>query len=169
MVLSKQKSKKKNFSDCEIEVLLAEVERRRRVLFNGVSMGVSNRRKRMEWHRVCVAVNNVSSDHRSPGEVKKKWFDIKVQAKKRISAHRQSVGAAGWSSPLSPLDERVAFIMEDIQPSAALAPPDGYPDMAESPAVKMGKDRFVLSRAVRAGISFVYHAVRLQKITAVFI
>ena len=154
MVLSKQRRKKKNFAECEIQVLLAEVEKRRRVLFNGASMGVSTGRKRVEWQRVCVAVNTVSSVHRSTEEVKKKWFDMKMLAKKRISAHRESVGAAGWSmgSPqLSPLDERLAFIMEDIQPSGELPPPDGYPDTAESTSVKTGKDRFILSTAVNVG------------------
>ncbi|XP_061094547.1 myb/SANT-like DNA-binding domain-containing protein 4 [Conger conger] len=139
MVLSKQRRKKKNFAECEIQVLVKEVERRRRILFNGASMGVSTGRKRMEWQRVCVAVNAVSAVHRSTEEVKKKWFDMKMLAKKRISAHRESVGAAGRSvrsPPLSALDERLAFIMEDIQPCGELPPPDECPDTAEPTSVK---------------------------------
>ncbi|KAJ8377089.1 hypothetical protein SKAU_G00076690 [Synaphobranchus kaupii] len=94
MAMYRQKSKKKNFSECEIEVLLGEVERRRAILFDGHSMGISNKRKRLEWHKVCAAVNSVSSVCRCTPEVKKKWFDMKVQAKKRLSAH--SVSASGW-------------------------------------------------------------------------
>ncbi|XP_061095066.1 uncharacterized protein LOC133126748 [Conger conger] len=135
---SNQRCKKKNFAECEIQVLIKEVEKRRRVLFNGVSVGVSAERKRMEWHRVCVAVNAVSAVHRSTREVKRKWFDMKVLAKKRISAHKESVGAAGWSMrspPLSPQDVRLAFIMEDTQLSGELPPPE-YPDIADPASVK---------------------------------
>ncbi|XP_064190462.1 nuclear apoptosis-inducing factor 1-like isoform X1 [Anguilla rostrata] len=139
MALLRHKCKKKNFTEREIEVLLGEVERRRSILFNGVSMGVSNKRKRLEWHRVCAAVNASSAVNRSAGEVKKKWFDIKVQAKKRISAHRESVGVGGWcvgAPPLSPLDERLASIIGDIHMSAMLPPLDEFTEMAESTAVK---------------------------------
>ncbi|KAJ8278248.1 hypothetical protein GJAV_G00085550 [Gymnothorax javanicus] len=137
MVLLKQKVKKKNFSNREIEVLLEEVERRRYILLSGVSVGISRKRKRMEWQRVCAAVNAAGSANRTTPEVKKKWSDLKVQAKKRISAHRQGFCASGWSvgsTELSPIDVRLASIIEDM--GRVLPPPDWGTDMAASIVVK---------------------------------
>ncbi|XP_060782601.1 uncharacterized protein LOC132889793 [Neoarius graeffei] len=108
------KTKKRNFTDCEVEVLVDEVEQRRAVLFGGHSTGVTNAKKTCEWQHVADAVNSVASQGRTMAEVKEKRSNIKVDAKKRIAAHRQSVRAAGGGKgepELTPLDRKLAGIL----------------------------------------------------------
>ena len=54
--------KKRNFTDCEIEVLITEVEARKFVLFGGLSSGINNLKKSAEWQTVTRAVNAVGSE-----------------------------------------------------------------------------------------------------------
>ena len=93
-----RKSKKRNFTQCEVEVIVGEVEKRRKVLFGGHSVGITNAKKARERQTVADAVNAVASQPRTVAEIKKKWSDIKVEAKKRLALHRQSVSATwgGW-------------------------------------------------------------------------
>ena len=56
----------------------------------------------------------VASEGRSVAEVKKKWSDVKVEAKKRLASHRQSVCATGGrmgQPKLTPLDEQLVGII----------------------------------------------------------
>ena len=82
MAKAERKAKKRNFTQCEVEVLVGEVEKRKAVLFGGYSAGVANAKKAQEWQHVADNVNAVTSEGRSVAEVKKKWCDIKVDAKK---------------------------------------------------------------------------------------
>ncbi len=108
--------KKKSFTEGELEALLAEVEARKNVLFGMLPSGISNKRKRSEWESVCEAVNAVGSEKHTQAEVKKKWSDIKVDVKRRMAAHRQSVaktgGGTGEEGP-TPFEQRVAAIASD--------------------------------------------------------
>lgn len=81
--------KKKNFSDAEIEVLLSEVHSKRHILFSSVHSGVSGPKKKEAWQHITDAVNGVSSVNRTVPEVKRKWFDMKLDCKKRISSLRK--------------------------------------------------------------------------------
>ena len=44
---------------------------------------------------MCEAVNAVGSEKLTQAEVKKLWSDIKVELKRRLAAHRQSVAKRG--------------------------------------------------------------------------
>ena len=74
--------KKKNLTESEMEVLLSEVEAR----------GLES---------VSEAFNAVGSEKRTQAEVKKKWSDIKVDVKRRLAAHRQSVAKTGGGGCLN--------------------------------------------------------------------
>lgn len=106
--------KKKNFTEDELEALLAEVETRKNILFGTLSSGITSKRKRNEWESVCQAVNAMGSETRTQAEIKKKWSDIKLDVKRRMAAHRQSVvktgGGTGDEEPSS-FDQRVAAIV----------------------------------------------------------
>ena len=39
---------------------------------------------------MCEAVHAVGSEQRTHTQVKKKWSDVKVEVKRRVSAHRRS-------------------------------------------------------------------------------
>lgn len=54
------------------------------MLFGGHSVGITNAKKALEWQKVADAVNAVASQPRTVAEIKKKWSDIKVEAKKRL-------------------------------------------------------------------------------------
>ncbi len=90
----KQKTKKKNFNDNEREVLLSEVEARKNVLFKSVST-ITGTGKKEAWDAVTQAVNVVSPEIRTVAEVKKKWFDMKFEAKRRISVQQRKKDTGG--------------------------------------------------------------------------
>jgi len=78
-----------------MEVLLFELEARKNVLFDTLSYDISSKHKRSGWESVSEAFNAVGSEKRTQAEVKKKWFDIKVDVKRRLAAHRRSVAKTG--------------------------------------------------------------------------
>ncbi len=65
------KEKKKNFTESEIEVLLAEVEVRAGTLFESLSSGLSHKTKFVAWQCVAQAVNEVGGQQSSLKDVKK--------------------------------------------------------------------------------------------------
>ncbi|XP_039630071.1 nuclear apoptosis-inducing factor 1-like [Polypterus senegalus] len=116
MAKARGKKKKKNFSDCEMEVLLSEIEARKNVLFSNLGSGISNKRKVMEWHSVADAVKSAGAEDRTVSELKKKWSDIKVAVKRRVAAHRLHVSSTGRGTELpelTPFEQRVAAIIGD--------------------------------------------------------
>lgn len=111
-----KRAKKRNFSDSEIETLVGEVETHQTILFGTLNAGVTNKRKNAAWEKVTTAVNSVGSEERSLSEIKKKWFDIKLCAKKRVTAYRQETtqtGGGQTTTQLSPMDTRIASIIGD--------------------------------------------------------
>ncbi|MDG2555480.1 SANT/Myb-like DNA-binding domain-containing protein [Vibrio parahaemolyticus] len=86
----KERERKKNFSEAEIEIILGEVDLRKNILFSSVSSGVTGTGKAKAWREVTDAVNVVSVVQRTMSEVKRKWFDMKLEAKKRISTHKKN-------------------------------------------------------------------------------
>ncbi|XP_039526127.1 myb-related transcription factor, partner of profilin-like [Pimephales promelas] len=128
-------SKKRNFTENELEVLLSEVETRKNVLFGTLSSGINNKRKKKEWESLSEAVNQVGSESRTVNELKKKWSDIKVEVKRRTAAHRQSVGRTGGGTgadELTPFDQRVASIVGDTLISGIVSVDVGDSDMIQN-------------------------------------
>ena len=62
---AERKANNHNFTQCEVEVLVGEVEKRKDVLFGGHSVGITN-------GNVADNVNDVASEGWSVAEVKKK-------------------------------------------------------------------------------------------------
>ncbi len=83
MLENDEHKEKKNFTESEIEVLLAEVEVRAGTLFESLSSGLSHKTKFVAWQCVAQAVNEVGGQQRSLKDVKK-WSDLKLQSKKRV-------------------------------------------------------------------------------------
>ncbi|XP_026113218.1 nuclear apoptosis-inducing factor 1-like [Carassius auratus] len=136
MANTERKSKKRNFTQCEVEVIVGEVEKRRKMLFGGHSVGITNAKKALEWQTVADAVNAVASQPRTVAEIKKKWSDIKVEAKKRLALHRQSVSATGGGKgtpELTPLDERLAAIIGESLLSGVVTEAEGDTDAPDAP------------------------------------
>ena len=134
MAKSERKGKKRNFT--EIEVLVGEVEARKNILFGGLSAGISNKCKIVEWQHVTAAVNAVSSVPPIMAEIKKKWSDLKVVAKKRIAEHRRTITATGGgkgTAELTPLEEKIHGILGATVISGVLPACEGdcFPDFKE--------------------------------------
>ena len=69
--------KKNNFTGSETEVLLLEIQKRKKsVIFSSVSSGIAGPAKAKK--EMTTAVNSVSPVVRNVSEIKKKWFDLKM-------------------------------------------------------------------------------------------
>ncbi|XP_056432007.1 nuclear apoptosis-inducing factor 1-like [Gadus chalcogrammus] len=136
-----RKTKKRNFTEVEVETLVGEVEARKEILFGGHGIGITNIKKKNEWQHVAAAVNAVSGTERTVPELKKKWSDIKVGAKQRLSSHRQSVTATGGgpSTPdLTPIDRQVASIIGTASVSGIVSEREGDTDNTEEQESAVG-------------------------------
>lgn len=143
--------KKTKFTECEIEVLLTEVETRKHVLFGSLKEGISNRIKKLQWQNIADAINKVGSETRTLDEVKKKWYDIKLDAKKRIAAYNRSAagtgGGKGLKTPSDP-DTRVVGIIGDVMLSGVLSEQEGDTTAYKSGIVYFCPDFLFLCRCV---------------------
>lgn len=130
-----EKTRKRNFSETEVEVLVGEVEARKIILFGGHSSGITNKRKFSEWQHVVSAVNEVSATERSVADIKKKWSDLKVEAKKRVARHRESISATGGGRGTpepTPLDNKIASILGTASVGGIVSEKEGDTDLAET-------------------------------------
>ena len=145
MAKTEKRGKKINFNNSEVEILVGEVETRQNILFVGNSIGVTNAKKAREWQHVADAVNSASAQGRTVAEIKKKWSDIKVDAKKRLASHRQSVCATGGGTgapELTPMDERLAGIIGESLLSGVVTEADGDTDV-KCPPDEPGKHIYI--------------------------
>ncbi|KAK0146597.1 hypothetical protein N1851_014050 [Merluccius polli] len=114
------KGKKRNFTQSELEILVNEVETRREILFGTLSAGINLKRKR---------------------KVKKKWSDLKVEVKRRVSAHGRSVTATGGGTgvgELSPFDQRVACLVGDTALTGVVGAHEGDTDHPQDDKTGVG-------------------------------
>ena len=97
MLKAERKAKKCNFTQSEVEALVGEVEKRRAVLFGGHSVGSGHQCQKGSRVAACGRQCKCCCLRRLEcgQSEKKKWSDIKVEAKKRLASHRHSVCAMG--------------------------------------------------------------------------
>ena len=91
-------------------------------------------------------LSTVSATERTVAEVKKKWSDLKVEAKKRVTCHRQSMSATGGDRGKpepTPLDSRIASILGTASGCGIVSEKEGDTDLAE-PTDETGKVQFYL-------------------------
>ena len=108
-----REAKKRNFTQCEVEVLVGEVEMRKAVLFGGHGVWVTNVIMAACGGRCqCCCLRRLEC-----GQSKKKVVRYKSRCKKKkkhLAAHRQSVCATGGGTgqpELTPLDEKLTGIL----------------------------------------------------------
>ena len=69
-------------------------------------------------------------------DIKKKWSDIKVDVKRKVSAHRRSVGQTGSGAgvgELAPFEQRVAAVVGDRLLFGVVPSAEGDSDLAQDP------------------------------------
>ncbi|KAK0146346.1 Nuclear apoptosis-inducing factor 1 [Merluccius polli] len=117
--------------DAVLSRCTSEYVRRKKQKQHSYCCGINMKRKRSEWERVCEAVNAVGSEQRTHTEVKKKWSDLKMEVKRRVSAHRRSVTATGGGTgveELFPFDQRVACLVGDTALTGVVGAHEGDTD-----------------------------------------
>lgn len=91
------------------------------------------KKKYLEWQHITAAVNAVASANRTVPDVKKKWSDLKVGAKKRLASHRQSVcGTGGVQINLSPMETRMASILGQTSVCGIVSEREGDTDVLDT-------------------------------------
>ena len=116
-VCSMDKKRQPNFSAEEMEVLVAEVERRSKVLFSKFSMGVSNVLKEKSWDEVAKAVSGVTGISRSKQEIKKKFTCLKSQTKAKVVGVKKEVFRTGGgvvNDSVSDMDGRIVGLIGEV-------------------------------------------------------
>ncbi|KAA0723921.1 hypothetical protein E1301_Tti015391 [Triplophysa tibetana] len=108
-------TKKRNFSELEIETLTTQVGNHSLVLFGSLKSGVKGGHKKAIWKKITDVVNSVGIESRTPAEVKKKWSDLKLATKKRVAVMKRimetGAGQPDSSLVLMPIEERIAAII----------------------------------------------------------
>ncbi|XP_041843329.1 nuclear apoptosis-inducing factor 1-like [Melanotaenia boesemani] len=135
--MATEKTGKRNFTETEVEVLVGEVEARKNILFGGLGSGISNKRKTEEWQHVVAAVNSVGVTERSVPDIKKKWSDLKVEAKRRMARHRQGMCATGGGPATpnpTPLELKIASILGPASIYGIVPENEGDTDQADATA-----------------------------------
>lgn len=84
-----EKRKKKHFSEAVIQVLLIIVQAKH-ILFNSVSSGQGQGRLKPDIG-LAVAVNSVSQVLCTMQQVKRKWLNMNLEAKKKVLISKKRV------------------------------------------------------------------------------
>ena len=97
-----------NFTGAEVEMMLQGVEFKRAILFSSVNEGYKHSQKNEAWDYL------MSGQRRTSAEVRKKWADLKSEAKKRIAKVNREIMATGGGSAglrLGEMDQRIQAIL----------------------------------------------------------
>lgn len=95
------RKRKANFTKQELEVLVANVQARKDILFTKRNTPVSNQAKQHAWECITRKVNSVESvmgEHRTVNDVRRKWVCLLSETKKaEMQRRRRNQGADGVS------------------------------------------------------------------------
>lgn len=87
-----------------------------KIVFGGHRSGIRTKIKSSEWQFVFTAVNDMSMTGSSVPEVKNKWSDLKIEAKRILAYHHRSLSATCGSTgkpKATPLDKTKGFLGEE--------------------------------------------------------
>ena len=62
-------SKKRNFSEVQIETITSQVQLNKEVLFRSLKSSIKGTQKNAVWKQITAAVNSVAAVNRTPAEV----------------------------------------------------------------------------------------------------
>lgn len=98
------RKRKANFTKQELEVLIANVQARKDILFTKRNTPVSNQAKQHAWDCIARKVNSVEtigSEHRTVNDVRRKWVCLLSETKKAEIQRRRRMALAGSLSSSS--------------------------------------------------------------------
>jgi len=113
-----QKKKTSNFTKCEIDTLVDEVECHKELLFGKLSGTITSDIKKACWSDITAKVNAVSGGVvHTEKSIKKKWIDMCSLAKKKEASRRREMQATGGgecsSSSLCDTEAKVVALLSN--------------------------------------------------------
>ena len=113
------KKRKPNFTVQEQAFLRVNYEKNKEVLREKLSNSTTNIVKQRVWKRIADGLNSLgTSNHRTPGEVKRKWTNMQSEAKSVWGKYKRERGKTGGGPPPSEIPEEKMKIIEMFQDDA---------------------------------------------------
>ncbi|XP_018009578.1 uncharacterized protein LOC108667106 [Hyalella azteca] len=94
------KRRRPNFSDEEVMALITAVSKRKNILLGKFDKTITAKAKLLQWQAVIDSVNCVSTVKRDVAEVRKKFYDLRTQVKKKATTENQYSGLTGGGPPV---------------------------------------------------------------------
>ncbi|XP_071160778.1 myb/SANT-like DNA-binding domain-containing protein 4 [Mytilus edulis] len=111
------KKRSPNFSEIEIQIMLAEVEKNKGILFSKLSNVATNNIKKKTWDGICTKMNSSNTHHqRTVEEIRKKWTTYMSNTKKKVSHNRREARKTGGGPPpeeISSMEDQVVGLIGD--------------------------------------------------------
>ncbi|XP_074660508.1 nuclear apoptosis-inducing factor 1-like [Tubulanus polymorphus] len=93
-----------NYTTDETNLLVKLVNDNNAILSGAFSNTITAKRKREIWEEICSKVNAIGVARRTVDEIKKKWKNIKGEAKKKFVKQNNLISKTGGGPPPSELD-----------------------------------------------------------------
>jgi hypothetical protein len=111
-----KKTRARNFTADEIDILVDEVTKHTVVLFAKQSDTVTNSLKTKRWAKIASLLNAVNGKgDRTGNNVRKKWYDLSNETKRKEVNKRKDQKKTGGgkpdSDPITPLEEKIISVI----------------------------------------------------------
>ncbi|XP_046374464.1 uncharacterized protein LOC124147755 [Haliotis rufescens] len=110
--------RKVNWMPIEVDILIQEVEKNHHILFSAFCNTVTNVQKKKIWTDIAQKICANSLVKRDEKDIKKKWTDIKSQARRKAASLKREICATGGGPPPQPLnevEERIVSLIPSCQ------------------------------------------------------
>uniref|UniRef100_A0A0P4WC50 Regulatory protein zeste n=1 Tax=Scylla olivacea TaxID=85551 RepID=A0A0P4WC50_SCYOL len=95
-----KRTRRPRFSRMETLTLVEEVESRAAVILGKLNGEVTVDKKNKAWEDIAMSVNAVSRFRRTPGELRKKFKDLRTHVKSKAVAEQRHAASTGVSEPV---------------------------------------------------------------------
>ncbi|XP_078542242.1 uncharacterized protein LOC144827957 [Lissotriton helveticus] len=121
MSSSSERKRKIKFSNTELELLVEEVVKVHTQLFGKLSLTMAESAKRKLWLHIVERVNAVGVTSRSMEDLKKRFYDLRSQTKRKLAElHKQAGVTGGGRNPAPPLTELEELVASTIEPDSVV-------------------------------------------------
>lgn len=99
--MAETRTRKKNFTQREVDKLVDCVSRKYKVVCSKFSDTVTLQKKQETWKEIARKINAIAPCFRTVAEIRKKWDDLKMKAKKDAASKKRVAAAVTGNLPLS--------------------------------------------------------------------
>ena len=108
-----------NYTKDEVEILINEVQKRKKILFSSLTNSITNQVKEKEWQEVASRVSSVGPVVRTAAQVRNKWSDFASRTKKKNSAFNRAARVTGGGvNPMPRINEEESKVLSVLGPIA---------------------------------------------------